>query len=187
MKNKVQLKSAANFSINKIWTNFRTKPKVTNVPSVHSCHSLAVSAKTGGAVEASGLQSVGGSLFFSSWSLQHASFSKKCFLFKWREALRYLGLGFLVTVAIKGLGVKHLKITSEWILEGRLVGQASLLALLVSYEEDKIGLIPWPGEGSECVAVWYCGRMQEDSPWCEKHFWQLASVVTSKKSGMHLQ
>lgn len=55
-----------------------------------------------------------------------------------------------------------MKITSKWILEGRLVGHACLLALLVSYEEDKIDLILGPGEGSERVGVPCCGRLQED-------------------------
>lgn len=53
-----------------------------------------------------------------------------------------------------------MKITSKWILEGRLVGHACLLTLLVSYEEDKIDLILGPGEGSERVGAE--DRLQED-------------------------
>lgn len=47
--------------------------------------------------------------------------------------------------------MRHLKMISKWILKERLIIVASVLALLVSYEEDKTGSILWPGEGSECM------------------------------------
>lgn len=43
-------------------------------------------------------------------------------------------------VATKRLEIKHLKITSKWILEERLIVDANFLALLVSCEERKQAL-----------------------------------------------
>ena len=57
---------------------------------------------------------------------------------------------------------------SKWILKERLIVVASVLALLVSYEEEKTGSILWPGEGSEWVGVQGPRRMH--SPFCKKCF-----------------
>lgn len=100
------------------------------MPPVHSCQSLRRKRQTGGAVEASGLQSGGP----SSLALDYFNMLKsvETFFMQMKRGFQISWTGFQDTVAIKGLGVKHLKITRKWILGGRLVGHASLLALLVS-------------------------------------------------------
>lgn len=104
------------------------------------------------------------------------------FLFQQGEAFGYLRLVFSISFAVKGLEIKHSKMMSKWILDERLVVDASLLPLLVFYEEEKIGFTLWPGEGSE---GWVCRAVAV--PGVGSTFWQLIPVVMSKKSGIHLQ